>query len=216
MNKPLLVIGGGGHAKVLVELLLKGNEKIIGIVAPQRADSLVFKEITSYESDERILDFDPTQILLVNGIGAMPGNNYREMLFNSYKRKGYSFFTIVSPDAVVSEYAVLAEGVQILNGVMVNADAKIGENTILNTGSIIEHDCIIGANNHIAPGATLSGSVTTGNRVHIGTGASIIQNVNIASDSLIAAGAIVNKSIDIPDQVLYPAIGLLTEKRTRL
>lgn len=98
-----------------------------------------------------MLSFDRDSILLVNAIGSLPGQEVRFKVHQQFKQLGYSFMTIVSPKAIVSDYAILSEGVQVMPGTIVNVNAYIGEGTILNTGSIIEHDCVIGKHNHIAP-----------------------------------------------------------------
>ncbi len=217
MNKPVVVIGAGGHAAVLVDILRQLNRTIIGLVSKEKPkDNLVFDGIPYYASDDDVLTFDKNEILLVNAIGSLPGRTARTKIQQQFKNAGYQFITVVSPHAIVSKYSRLAEGVQVMPGAIINANSIIGEGTIINSGAIIEHDCIIGADNHIAPGVTLSGFVKTGDRVHIGTGANVIQNISIATDTLIAAGATLNRTIEKPDQVFYPAIGLLTSKRNTL
>lgn len=217
MSKPVLVLGAGGHAAVLIDILRQLNHNIVGLVAKDKpANKSVFAGIPYYGSDDDVLFFDKSEVLLVNAVGALPGQPLRALLRQRFKQAGYRFMTVVSPHAIVSEFASLAAGVQVMPGAIINANSFVGEGTIVNTGAIIEHDCIIGADNHIAPGVTLSGSVNTGDRVHIGTGACVIQNISIAADTLIAAGATLNKTIDKAGQVFYPAIGLLTSKRTTL
>jgi sugar O-acyltransferase (sialic acid O-acetyltransferase NeuD family) len=208
LSKPLLIIGAGGHASVLVDILRQQKREILGVVSPQiESKSKVFDGIEHFKSDDDVLKFDNQSVNLVNGIGSLPGNHLRAVLFNKFKTLGYEFETVVANNAIVSDYAELAEGVQIFAGAIVQTNTSIGANTIINTGSIIDHDCIIGRHNHIAPGVTLSGHVSTSEYVHIGTGASVIQSVSIGGNSIVGAGATATKNI-ADNMVYYPSEGI--------
>jgi len=197
VSKPVLILGAGGHAKVLLEILISLNREIIAIVDPQSKNSLQsLVNCKHYFNDDDVLSFDPKNISLVNGVGSLPDNNLRHKLYKKFSSLGYQFITLISPNAVVSSSAILDDGVQVMAGVIVQAGAHLKSNTIINTGAIIEHDCYIGISNHIAPGVTLSGEVKTGNFVHIGTGANVIQGINIGENTVIGAGAIVTKSVN--------------------
>lgn len=205
LNKPVLVIGAGGHAAVVVDILRQLNCNILALVATEQpGNHAIFANIPWYSSDDAVLSFDKDSILLVNGIGSLPGNNVRSKIHQKFKLLGYQFMTVISPNAIVSEYANFAEGVQIMPGSIVNVNANIGEGTILNSGSIIEHDCLIGQHNHIAPGAVLSGGVKTGDFVHISTGARVIHGIQIGEQTLVGAGATVTKNIE-SNKTLYVA-----------
>lgn len=205
MNRPVLVLGAGGHAAVLVDILRQLQVNILGVVATEKPKKcLVFVDIPYFSDDDDVLQFSKDEIFLVNAIGAMPAQEVRFNVYHKFKSLGYSFMTVVSPKAIVSDYAHLAEGVQIMPGCIVNVNAIIGEGTILNSGAIIEHDCVIGKHNHIAPGSVLSGTVVTEDFVHIGTGAQVIQNIYIGAHALIGAGATVTKRLE-SNKVLYVA-----------
>lgn len=196
MNKPVLVLGAGGHAAVVIDILRQLNCTVLGLVAKEQPKaSTVFEGLTWYSSDEDVLSFDKDSILLVNAIGSLPGQETRAKVHQIFKLEGYTFMTVVSPKAILSDFASLAEGVHIMPGSIVNTNAYIGEGTIINSGAIIEHDCVIGRHNHIAPGAVLSGSVFTGDYVHIATGAKVIQGIQIGERALVGAGATVTKSL---------------------
>lgn len=206
MSKPLVVIGAGGHASVLAETLLTEGRKIIAVVSPEIImDSSPLAGISRLTSDEALLTtYSPEQVELVNGMGAIPGNDLHFRLFNYFSEHGYRFVSVISPNATVSKYAQLADGVQIMTGAIVQTNASIGTNCIINSGAIIEHDCCIGAHNHIAPSATLSGGVITESQVHVGTGACVIQGIKIGNKSVIGAGCSVVR--DVPAmQVIIPA-----------
>jgi sugar O-acyltransferase (sialic acid O-acetyltransferase NeuD family) len=213
--KPVVLIGGGGHAKVLIEILRKQGATIVAVIAPEPiGKSAVLTGLKQYLSDEDVFTFNPSEILLVNGIGSLPGNSLRHTIYEKFARSGYTFASVISNNASVSEYCSLSQGVQIMPGAIINVDATIGENTIINSGAIIEHDCDIGKHNHVAPGAALSGSVKTGDYVHIGTGARVIQSVSIGSNCLIAAGATLTKNL-VSGNKLYSAKPYLQEGSVR-
>jgi sugar O-acyltransferase (sialic acid O-acetyltransferase NeuD family) len=205
LNKPVLLLGAGGHAAVVMDILRQLNCTVIGVVAKDKPRALgVFEGITWYSSDDDVLSFDNDEVLLVNAIGSLPGQEVRFKVQQKFKQLGYCFMTVVSPKAIVSDYALLSEGVQVMPGCIVNVNASIGEGSIINSGAIIEHDCVIGKHNHIAPGAVLSGAVVTGDYVHIATGARVIQGMHIGERTLVGAGATVNKDLE-SNKTLYVA-----------
>lgn len=204
MNKPLIIIGAGGHASVLVDILRQQKRSIIGIVSPSLGLSRsALHGIHHYTNDDDVLNFDPNDILLVNGIGSLPGSNLRAEIFDKFSALGFEFSCVVASDATISDFARLSHGVQILNGSIVQAGCVIGDNTIVNTGTSIDHDSHIGENNHLAPGVTISGQVNTKANVHFGTGASVIHNISIGNDVVIGAGATITADIE-NNMICYP------------
>jgi sugar O-acyltransferase (sialic acid O-acetyltransferase NeuD family) len=205
MNDGVLLIGGGGHASVLLEILIEQKINIIGYVSPTpAANKKLFSNLHWFKYDEDILQFDNSMIKLVNGIGSLPGNTVRADLYHQYKKLGYSFATVISRKADVSNYACLEEGVQVIRGAIIQTGASIGYNSIVNTGSIVDHDCSIGINNHIAPGATISGNVVSESNVHIGTGSSVIQSIFLGENVVIGAGASINQNVEA-NTICFPA-----------
>lgn len=202
LDKPILILGAGGHAAVLLDILVSQKCDILGVVSPsidsKRRASFNYKH---YEDDSEIEKFDPKEIYLVNGIGSLPGNNIRASIQEKFLNLGYIFSNVVSNDAIISPSVTLGTGVQVMSGAILQAGTIVNNGSIVNTGAIVDHDCIIGCNNHIAPGVTLSGHVTTGNSVHIGTGANVIQNINIGDNVVIGAGATITKSVGSDSKV---------------
>lgn len=205
MNRPVLVLGAGGHAAVIVDILRKLNVNILGLVAKELPQSNgVFDGLHCYSSDDDVLEFHCGDIFLVNAIGSLPGQDLRFKIHDKFKKLGYHFASLVSPNAIVSDYATLSEGVQVMPGAIINANSHIGEGSIINSGAIVEHDCMIGYQNHIAPGAVLSGAVVTEDFVHIGTGARVIQGIHIGKHAVVGAGSTVTKDLE-SNRVLYVA-----------
>lgn len=197
MNSPsYLIIGGGGHAAALAEILIKQRKPILGVVAPDiLAGHAIFNTVQHYLHDDDVLTFAVDNVLLVNGIGAMPRQTLREEVYIRFSELGYTFATVIADSALVSDYAVLAKGAQIMNNAVINIGSEIGENTIINTSVSVDHDCIIGAHCHLAPGTTLSGQVVVENNVHIATGSNVINNVTIGAKSILGVGANITKSV---------------------
>lgn len=189
-NKKLAMIGAGGHAKVLMQVLKSRGMDCSAVVSTIKpSDQSYFSGLDWYESDAKFVAANqPERYMVVNGLGSIPGNDIAKLVFEFYKNAKFEFMSVVALTAIIAEDVVLGEGVQIMSGSILQPGVSIGDNTVINTGVIIDHDSNIGADNHIAPGAVLSGGVVTGDRVHIGTGAHIIQNIGIGDDSILGAG----------------------------
>mgnify|MGYP001488294678 CR=1 FL=1 len=204
MNKKIVVIGGGGHASVLIDILTRMNMSIHAYISPEPSKRAIFIGIPHWASDDLLSTLHPDEYVIVNGIGSMPGSRLREAMGHSCRKLGLKFMTVISPDAYVSNHAVLSEGVQVMAKSVIQPGCEIGEDVIINTGSIVEHDCKLDRLSHLAPGAVLSGGVILGSRSHIGTNATVIQNVIIGANTVVGASAIINKNIDA-GSVIYPA-----------
>ncbi|MGR6832896.1 acetyltransferase [Aliivibrio wodanis] len=207
--KPLVVIGGGGHASVLVDILRSQQREVLAIVSPEDiSQRRVFSGLIHLKNDDDVLGFAPDSVHLVNGVGVLPKSGVKRKLNEYFLSLGYSFETVISDSAQVSSFAEIEQGAQIFSGTIIQAGAVIGAHTIINSGVIIEHDCHIGEYNHIAPKATLCGQVTTHNGVYIGASATVIQNITLEQGSIVGAGAIVTKNIS-SEQICYPSRSVL-------
>lgn len=193
---PIIILGGGGHSKVLVEALLAGSVAIAGIVDPDPAlIGCSILGVSVLGGDDEVLRYFHGEVRLVNGLGSTGLPQKRKDIFELFSLQGYIFVTVVHPSAVVASDVHLDEGVQIMAGAVIQPGSRLGRNAIVNTNASVDHDCQIGNHVHLAPGVTLSGEVTIGDSVHIGTGATVIQGIRIGSGSLIAAGAVVINDI---------------------
>lgn len=199
--KPVIIIGGGGHAKVLLSTLRELDHPVLGFTDPnEELESL--QGAARLGGDEAILNYDPDEIFLVNGVGSTQPGPVRAKIFHHWKAKGYHFATLIHPDAVVAQEAEIGEGSMILAGAVIQTDVRIGENTIINTRSSVDHDSDIGPHVHIAPGSTLCGAVTVGEGCHIGAGATIIQGITIGAGAMVAAGSVVLREVKPESRVL--------------
>lgn len=203
--KPIIVIGGGGHASVLVDILLSQEREVLAVVSPESINERgVFIGIPHLTSDEDVLRYSPRDVLLVNGIGMMPNSLLKQKVNNYFLSQGYEFETVIADSAQISPYAQIVSGAQILSGVIVQTGAVIGAHSIINSNAVIEHDCEIGTYNHIAPGVTLCGQVVTGSNVYIGAAATVIQNISLEQSVVVGAGATVTKNL-LSGQICYPS-----------
>jgi UDP-perosamine 4-acetyltransferase len=194
-RKPVIIVGAGDHAKVLLDILLDQEYKVLGLVDKNVSKGTVIYGISVLGNDDEVLNYKPTEINLVNGIGSIGNLNLRSKIYNSFRKNGYSFEKVIHSTAIISSRAILDEGVQVLPGTVINTEAHIGENVIINSNVTIEHGCKIERDVHIAPGCTLSGCVKIGEKTHIGTGSSIIQGITIGKSVLIGAGSVVVRDI---------------------
>lgn len=204
ITRKIVLLGAGGHAKVIADILFQQGVNLEAVVCPEDIDVIFFRGAKHLRSNSDIFAYSTDEVLLVNGIGSIPGKQIRSVLFNSFKKHGYFFKSVISSHAIVSEHATLGEGVQILSGAIVQVGASIGSNCIINTGAILEHGCLVGDDCHVAPGAVLCGNVIIGTKVHVGTGANIIQSVAVGDFAVIGAGSTVTKDVE-SYKVTFPA-----------
>lgn len=192
MSLPVLVIGAGGHGRVVADALRAAGRKVLGFLdAAADLEGMQIDGLPVLGGDSLLQGYPTSTIMLANGIGSTVSTVVRRRLYERLTACGFQFETVRHPAAVVSHSAVLSSGVQIMAGAVVQPGAVIGEDTIINTGALIDHDCVIGNHCHLAPGAVLSGAVRVGDDCHIGTAASVIQGVAIGAGATIAAGAVV-------------------------
>ena len=199
VTRPVVIVGCGGHAIVLIEALRRSGADIVAAVdhdSAKHGQDIAGVRIAG--GDEALLAHDAGRIYLVNAVGSVGVPRARKAVFERLKQAGYEFATVVHPGAIVASDAVLGEGVQIMAGAVVQPRCAIGANTIVNTRAAVDHDGRIGAHVHIAPGATVCGDVTIGEACHIGAGATLVQGVSVTAGCIVGAGAVVLRSIDEP------------------
>lgn len=202
----IVIIGGGGHSKVLIEIIkLSGQYEISGILDPKLKAGTSISGISLLGSDEMLNELYAKGVEnACIAVGSTKDNSKKRMLYEKVKHMGFSVPYLIHPKAIVSGGIGISEGTQIMAGAIIQADSLIGENTIINTGSIIEHDCRIGRHAHICPGAVISGGCVVGDGAFVGAGATVIQGINIGNNAVIAAGAVVIN--DVPDSSIVRGV----------
>jgi UDP-perosamine 4-acetyltransferase len=199
--KALLVWGGGGHGKVVADLVRAAGYQVAGFID---RDSARLGE--TVEPGGGTVVADEAEFLRVaaggrcangaDGVILAVGDN-RARHDCLLRVPGLLVPALVHPSAVVSPSARLGRGTVVLPLAAVNAAARLGDAVIVNTGAVVEHDCVLGDAVHVSPRAVLAGGVHVGERSWIGAGAAVIQGVRVGRDAMVGAGAVVIR--DVPD-----------------
>lgn len=194
--KSIIVVGGGGHAKVIIAVIESGKKySIEGIVDPGLP---LGSQILGYRvigNDDTLVSMKRSNQLLALGVGSVRADDKRKNVFYKFLKLGYQFPAIIHPATTLHKTTIFGEGTQIMAGVLIQPDVGIGDNTIVNSKTLIEHDCRIASHCHIAPGAILGGGVMIGEGSFIGLGARVIPGVTIGSGVTVGAGAVVIRNV---------------------
>lgn len=188
--RPLIIIGGGGHAAVLAETARAAGFEVAGYAAPEAGARNIAPYLGTDDDLERSLS--PGQFDLVIGVGSITPTSRRGDLFRAFAGRGHGFATIIHPHAIVASSACVGRGAQLMAGCVLQTNVTIGDNVIVNTRASIDHDSVVGAHTHIAPGATLCGGVAVGEAAHVGPGAVLIQNCKVPNMGFVRAGEVVS------------------------
>jgi sugar O-acyltransferase (sialic acid O-acetyltransferase NeuD family) len=193
MVRKLLLLGGGGHCKSIIDSLSGCNTYAgIGIVEKSGIDHAPILGIPVVGTDEDLekLKREGYTDAFVS-LGSIGNTSNRRKLFGLISSLGFDIPNIIDDSAIVSSNSTLGRGLFIAKHAVVNAGSILGDGVIVNSSATIEHDCTIGSFAHISPGAVLCGNVTIGEDAHIGAGSIIRQQVQIGSRAMIGMGSIV-------------------------
>jgi sugar O-acyltransferase (sialic acid O-acetyltransferase NeuD family) len=208
---PLIVVGGGGHGRVVLEALRSAGREVRGVVdRDPTVAALLPKGVPWLGDDTALAAFSAGQYSLVNGVGGI-GDGKRREIFEKLREQGYAFAPIRHENAVIAHGVELSEGSQVMAGAVLQPGVRLGANTIINTRASIDHDCLIGDHCHVAPGAVLCGGVVVSEDTHIGAGAVVIQGVRIGRRAMIGAGAIIRR--DVGDNLIVHTRGERQERQ---
>ncbi|AWW26394.1 acetyltransferase [Acetobacterium sp. KB-1] len=198
MSKKLLLIGGGGHCKTVIEAVESRNDyEDIGIidVSENVGKQILDCKIIGTDRELKHFFYEGFKDAFIS-LGSIGNPNKRISLYKQIKSLGFYLPVISHFSANISQYASVSEGSFAGKNVIINADTTIGKCVILNTGCIIEHDCGIADFAHIAPGSIISGNVTIGEKTHIGAGSVIRQNTIIGDQTIIGMGSVVVNNVE--------------------
>lgn len=199
METSLLLIGGGGHCRSVLDCLISlGKYNQIGIVDNDKSVSALGISVVGNDEDLPELIHDGWTSAFIT-VGSTGSTGIRRRLYHLIKDLGFQIPIIIDPTAIIAGEIEIKEGAFIGKRTVINSGSRIGNCAIINTGSIIEHDCCIGDFSHVSPGTTICGQVLIGNDTHIGAGAVVRQGITIGGNTLIGAGSVVVK--DIPGHV---------------
>lgn len=192
-----VLVGAGGHAKVITDILETNNCLIKGFIDDHVKEEqfLGYPVLGGSEVIPSLIEKDPDLKFIIS-IGS---NSIRKQMADKLTKLGVTFGNAIHPSSVISDRAKIGQGTVVMPNVVINSHVSIGEHCIINSSSVVEHDCQIQPFVHLSPGALLAGNVTVGEGTHIGIGAKAIQNLQIGSNTVVGAGSVIIR--DIPDDV---------------
>lgn len=198
MNKNIVIIGAGGHAKVIADIIDKSKDIVVGFLDDNKTKGDIIVKEKQYRVIGRIdeckkIQLENPEMEFVIAIG---NNKVRKQIAERYKN--LKFYTAIHPSSQIALDVEIGKDTVIMANTIINTSAKIGKHCIINTGAIIEHDNIIGDYVHISPNATLCGTVEIGGLTHVGAGATVRNNVSICNSCIVGAGSVVVKKISEP------------------
>ena len=192
MNKKVVIIGFGGHGRVIADIVRAKGDTVLGFLDDHASNYATDFQNTDNNQNvvlgkvEDYIKYSDAEFII--GIG---NNDVRKKL-SSLNCKWY---TAVHPSAVISPSVKIGEGSVISANTVINSEAVIGMHCIINTGSIIEHDCILEDFVHISSGVKLGGGVKIGLSSFLGVGSVIDKLTEIKPNTVIKAGSVIDKNI---------------------
>jgi sugar O-acyltransferase (sialic acid O-acetyltransferase NeuD family) len=193
LNKSLLILGAGGHAKVVIETARRCGYEPTAVFDDD--ESLIGTEVSGVlvKNTIKSLNADISEPAII----AIGSNRVRKLIAEKFKKM--SWVTLLHPNAYICSSAIVGAGSLVCAGVVIQPDAVIGSHVIINTGANADHDCFVADFCHICPGVNLAGGVQIKEGTMVGIGASVIPLIEVGKWSVIGAGATVIKNI--PAQV---------------
>jgi sugar O-acyltransferase (sialic acid O-acetyltransferase NeuD family) len=180
MKEKILLVGGGGHCKSVIDVIeLENKYEIAGIIDQKE---FVGKDVLGYKvvgCDDDLSKLRDTFSHAIITVGHIKSNAIRVKLFKLLKELGFHMPNIISPLAYVSKHAQVDEGSIVMHHALVNPHAKIGKNCIINSKALIEHDCVIENNCHISTAAVLNGGVTVKENSFFGSNATSKEGIEL-------------------------------------
>ena len=196
MAESVILIGGGGHAKVVIDCVLSAGDRVVGILDDTLASGTDVLGIPVLGKTEAWIKYPDCKFIISIG-----SNGVRRKIATKWMLPWY---TAIHPAATVSSFARIGAGTVVMPGAIVNAGAVVGCHCIINSGAVVEHDNVLGDYVHISPNAALGGTVSVGEGTHVGIGACVRNNTSICGGCTVGAGAAVVK--DITESGVYAGV----------
>lgn len=187
MNR-IIIIGAGGHGKVIADLALKNKYTKISFVDDREKGHCLGFPIIGTLDDLPKLNDNKTDFIIAIG-----DNLIRKSVAEKYN---FPWITLIHPSAQIASGIRIDVGTVVMAGAIVNSGAVVGKHCIINSGAIIEHDNLIENYVHVSPSATLGGTVHVGNCSHIGLGSGIKNNIEICENCVVGVGAVVVNNLN--------------------
>lgn len=184
----VILIGGGGHAKVVADILLGDpNMEPVGYTSLEPGGDLLGLPRLGGDS---VPGVERGGVVVAIG-----DNETRKKVFEECERRGETLVSAIHPSVIIGRDVTIEPGCMICAGVVINSGAVIRRNTILNTGCTVDHDCVVGPHAHVAPGVNLAGNVTVGEGAFLGIGSCVVQGITVGPWSTVGAGGAVIRNI---------------------
>ena len=189
MNKKVVIIGAGGHAKVIADIVRASGDVVVGFLDDSYTEPKEFyrSRVIGKTSDYKEYVCGCSFVIAIGNGGV------RKRISSELECEWY---TAIHPSAVVSDSAKIGCGTVVMANAVINADAQIGEHVIINTGAIVEHDCQIGSYSHLSPRCAVCGVTKVGNSVWLGAGSTVMHVLSICDDVILGAGGVVVRNIE--------------------
>lgn len=190
--KKLIIVGNGGHSKVVQEIVRKSDYQLIEIWDDKYSEVTCIDGINYAPIDVNHPFVEDKSVFFFLAIG---DNSVRKKIANRFNINKSRYATILAPSAIISTEAFISGGSLVMEGAIIQAGSTIGDQVIVNSGSIIDHDCQIEEYVHVAPGATITGHCTVRQMSLIGAGSTLIPSVVVEEHATIGAGSVVIKNV---------------------
>lgn len=209
----IILIGSGGHSKSVIDTIERsGAFEIAGYIDASDAEKSSYRVYHHIGSDSDLRSIYNSGIKYAFiCIGYLGKGNVRDKIYGELKTIGYILPNIIDDTALVARDVIMGDGIFIGKNAVVNANAKLGRMSIINTATIVEHDCSIGEYTHIAVSAVICGGTSIGSHCLVGANATIIQALSICNNVIIGAGTTVSKSITNPCTVIGKKMEILEQ-----
>lgn len=189
----MVILGAGGHAKVIMEILESRDDVLLAGYVSAGGETGPLYGVRRLGDDSNLQD------LFAEGIRsafvAIGDNAVRKERMGILARIGYRVINAISPKACISRYATLGVGIAAMPGAVVNAAATLGDGAIVNTNASVDHDCVIGSFAHVGPGASVAAQADIGEGVILGTGTCVIPGIGIGGWTVVGAGSVVVRNL---------------------
>ncbi|MBS1710001.1 MAG: acetyltransferase [Armatimonadetes bacterium] len=202
--KQLLVLGGGGHARVVLDAARSSGRIVAGVFddRPGRTGQTI-------DGFAIVGDYAGFLGKLHTGIEAFVAVGANDVRLRLASEAPAQWATLVHASAYVAPSAVLGVGTVVMAGAVVQPGAVVGDHVVVNTCSSVDHDCVVADGVHIAPGARLCGGVHVGDGALVGAGSVVLPNIRVGAWAVVGAGAMVRD--DIPPAETW--VGMPAKRR---